>query len=89
MNHIDPNILLPCDGIALTLVAEALANYYRVKKSIESHGEIYEAIDSNGTRVFYMSPEVEILSLYKDMLYTGLAEFYLTPRSRKELLENY
>lgn len=84
---LDKNTLLPCDGIALSLLYSSLASYERVKKTIDEEGETYKSTNEEGSVITCMRPEVEILKIYSENVVSGLREFLLTPDSRSYVEE--
>jgi len=85
MREIDKSILLPGDSFALMLLCDALAGYYETEELLKEKGKTYELTDSKGRAKRYKRPEVEILSMYSELVLSGLKQFFLTPGSRRDL----
>jgi hypothetical protein len=70
LRRIDRSVLLPCDGLALALVADCLADRETIKRDFA---------DKSDTKEY-----AELLELQNKMVYDGFAQFFLSPKSRHE-----
>jgi P27 family predicted phage terminase small subunit len=79
-------VLTPADGLALGMVAEALADWRAARDAIEAAGgETYEAATEAGAVMLRPHPAVAQRNDAWRRVMAGLAEFGLSPASRERV----